>query len=263
MPFSPVVVGAFASLLVGASASSGLVARELPLPHLVPIEKRQDVSPEQYQCHSNCGNAILDADGDHCDSSDWNELYSGCMECAEEFGIWQWYQSGVTEAAEECGLDAEPVEADGDDDEDESPAAPEPEPTVEETPVPEETTAVEVPVPEETTVVEEAPAAETNTVSEDIPAAEETPDVEETPAAPTATVAPVPEQPEEDAAPVATATETGIWVGNDTAPVPTSTATSPALPEESDDPMEFDGGASAMGASWVAAIGVLMAPFLV
>lgn len=59
------------------------------------------------------GNAILGGkeEDTHCDNSTWLGFLEECLNCAEEFDIWQHYGNGVTEAADACELDATPVDA--------------------------------------------------------------------------------------------------------------------------------------------------------
>lgn len=57
------------------------------------------------------GGIITDARSDgYCDKSDFKTKLSDCLECALEFDIWKYYGNSVSSAAEECGLDATPVE---------------------------------------------------------------------------------------------------------------------------------------------------------
>lgn len=46
-----------------------------------------------------------------CDNSTWVDLFEGCLECANEFDIWQYYGDSVTKAADTCELDATPAGA--------------------------------------------------------------------------------------------------------------------------------------------------------
>ncbi|GKU09450.1 hypothetical protein FLAG1_10556 [Fusarium langsethiae] len=47
-------------------------------------------------------------DKDFCDSQEWNDHYDECMECAETYGIWKYYGSGVSKVAEQCDLSPTP-----------------------------------------------------------------------------------------------------------------------------------------------------------
>ncbi|KAM0271156.1 hypothetical protein ACHAQH_009175 [Verticillium albo-atrum] len=77
---------------------------------IVPLEARQ-ATGEKFACHEDCGYAILgskDSDA-HCSNSTWLDLLEECLECANEFNIWQHYGKGVEEGAEACDLPAVPV----------------------------------------------------------------------------------------------------------------------------------------------------------
>jgi hypothetical protein len=102
-------------LPVVALASSAIASSAILLPRelhqFVPIEARQ-VSPEQYECHSDCGNSILNSNGDYCNDPAWIAGFEDCLACANDFNIWRHYGDGVTRVAEACGLDATPAPAD-------------------------------------------------------------------------------------------------------------------------------------------------------
>ncbi|KAL0939972.1 uncharacterized protein CTRU02_206582 [Colletotrichum truncatum] len=93
-----------------ATLASGAAAIEwLPV---VPLHARQVTSGPKYECHEDCGYAILDAKTEgYCTNQTWTDLFEGCLECALEFNIWQYYSNGVTAAAKKCNLDATPVAA--------------------------------------------------------------------------------------------------------------------------------------------------------
>lgn len=166
-----VTLGAALALAVPAVASPAtsyrvLRARDFQFPDVVPIEKRQDVSPDRFQCHSDCGNTILDGENDgYCDSSAWRSLLDACLECVPNHPIWQWYSEGVQGAAEKCGLSAEPGSpatpiGGGGDDEETTTAAAQPSTTAAPAPAPETTT-------EETAPTTEAGAPVESEVSEE------------------------------------------------------------------------------------------------
>ncbi|KAM0327108.1 hypothetical protein ACHAQA_006236 [Verticillium albo-atrum] len=91
---------------------------------IVPLEARQ-ATGEKFACHEDCGYAILgSANGDaHCTNSTWLTLLDECLECANEFDIWQHYGNGVEKGAEACDLEAVPVAAAADASADSSAAA--------------------------------------------------------------------------------------------------------------------------------------------
>ncbi|OHF04268.1 hypothetical protein CORC01_00607 [Colletotrichum orchidophilum] len=79
---------------------------------VVPLHARQVTSGAKYECHENCGYAILGADqAGYCTNSTWTDYFEGCLKCANAFSIWQYYGDGVTEAADGCDLDATPITA--------------------------------------------------------------------------------------------------------------------------------------------------------
>ncbi|KAG7112844.1 hypothetical protein HYQ44_009195 [Verticillium longisporum] len=116
------------ALLAAAGIASIPVVAGYEYLDVVPLEARQ-ATGEKFECHSNCGtlqitlnitcfrsliiagNAILGSnDGEvHCSNSTWLDLLEECLECANEFDIWQHYGQGVEEGAEACDLEAVPV----------------------------------------------------------------------------------------------------------------------------------------------------------
>ncbi|CAF3475822.1 unnamed protein product [Fusarium graminearum] len=79
-------------------------------PDTVPLVKRQQPGTPQYACHEDCGLLITLAreNKDFCDSQEWNDHYDQCMECAETYGIWKYYGSGVSKVAGQCDLSPTP-----------------------------------------------------------------------------------------------------------------------------------------------------------
>ncbi|KAF9874185.1 hypothetical protein CkaCkLH20_08168 [Colletotrichum karsti] len=95
--------------LIAVSTSVVSALEWLPV---VPLHARQLTSGPKYDCHADCGYAILDAkQGNYCTNETWTGFLQDCLECAEQYDIWQYYGDGVTEAAEGCNLDATPVSA--------------------------------------------------------------------------------------------------------------------------------------------------------
>ncbi|KAH7039681.1 uncharacterized protein B0I36DRAFT_1110 [Microdochium trichocladiopsis] len=102
-----------AALVTVALASPSAITLPRQLHPFLPLEVRQgNVSPGQYACHEACGETILKATGDYCDSPAWVDYYEECMSCANDYGIWKWYGDKVTVAAKQCGRDAIPDPAD-------------------------------------------------------------------------------------------------------------------------------------------------------
>ncbi|PLB51348.1 hypothetical protein P170DRAFT_355024 [Aspergillus steynii IBT 23096] len=100
-------LAAFACLVISASA--------FDYPEFVPLHRRQEPGTPAYECHANCGGVITSSrSDDFCDSSTFKSQLSECLKCANEFDIWKYYGSSVSKAAESCGLDSTPVDADDD-----------------------------------------------------------------------------------------------------------------------------------------------------
>lgn len=97
-------------------------------PDTVPLVKRQQPGTPQYACHEDCGKpesspeknevetnfytglliTLARENKDFCDSQEWNDHYDQCMECAETYGIWKYYGSGVSKVAGQCDLSPTP-----------------------------------------------------------------------------------------------------------------------------------------------------------
>ncbi|KAL4939957.1 hypothetical protein BDV06DRAFT_28391 [Aspergillus oleicola] len=80
-------------------------------PDFIPLQKRQAPGTPEYECHANCGGIItLSRSDGYCDTDDFTTKLSDCLDCALEYDIWKWYGNSVSKAADECGVDATPVE---------------------------------------------------------------------------------------------------------------------------------------------------------
>ncbi|OIW29735.1 hypothetical protein CONLIGDRAFT_631812 [Coniochaeta ligniaria NRRL 30616] len=92
-------------LLVGGVAATAVPSDA----HFGTLLARQAPGTPAYDCHFNCGSTISGGriEG-HCDNATWIGYYHECLECADEFNIWQYYGNGVTAAAATCDLTAEP-----------------------------------------------------------------------------------------------------------------------------------------------------------
>ncbi|KAK3297353.1 uncharacterized protein B0H64DRAFT_123173 [Chaetomium fimeti] len=78
-------------------------------PDYALILSRQAPGTPQFECHSNCGNALAGGrDPAHCDNATWTGYYEACLGCALDFDIWRIYGNGVSSAASACGLSATP-----------------------------------------------------------------------------------------------------------------------------------------------------------
>ncbi|KAL4871118.1 hypothetical protein BDV12DRAFT_194764 [Aspergillus spectabilis] len=184
MKFS--AVASVACIVAGASA--------FQYPDFVPLHKRQQPGTPQYECHANCGDIITASRTEgYCDSSDFESLLSACLDCALVYDVWRYYGNSVSAAAEECGLDATPIEPE------------EPEPTSSSTSTTATSTSTETePEPTETETEPEPTATETDTDTEptttatSIPTEETTTDsttVSSTPVIPTVTTTTSPTPP--------------------------------------------------------------------
>ncbi|KAL0937782.1 uncharacterized protein CTRU02_207513 [Colletotrichum truncatum] len=105
----------FVTCTVLASVASMVSAIGFEYPEGVPaLEKRQDPGTPRYACHENCGTLItLGRTEGYCSTAEWSTRYDACMACANEFGIWMYYQSGVTNAAKACGQTPNPAPSGG------------------------------------------------------------------------------------------------------------------------------------------------------
>ncbi|KAJ0165798.1 hypothetical protein CTA2_9949 [Colletotrichum tanaceti] len=98
----------FATVVV-TLASTAAAMEWLPI---VPLHARQETPGPKFECHEDCGYAVLGAELEgFCDNSTWVGLFDGCLDCALEFDIWKHYGTSVAEAGEECNLDTTPVAA--------------------------------------------------------------------------------------------------------------------------------------------------------
>ncbi|KAH6641086.1 hypothetical protein F5144DRAFT_562498 [Chaetomium tenue] len=107
---NPLVLSLF-SLLAVSIANAALLENTLPLDHALILSRQAPGTP-QYECHSNCGNALAGGRNPaHCTNATWTGYYEACLDCALEFDIWRIYGTSVTGAASACGLSATPSPA--------------------------------------------------------------------------------------------------------------------------------------------------------
>ncbi|EAQ86347.1 predicted protein [Chaetomium globosum CBS 148.51] len=98
-------------LLAVSFANAALLENTQPLDHALILSRQAPGTP-QYECHSNCGNALAGGrNPTHCTNATWTGYYDACLECALEFDIWRIYGTGVGGAASACGLSATPSPA--------------------------------------------------------------------------------------------------------------------------------------------------------
>ncbi|KAG9239292.1 hypothetical protein BJ875DRAFT_448891 [Amylocarpus encephaloides] len=96
--------GATALQLVSATA----VAEDWPL-HLI---KRQEPGTNSYNCHDNCGQAIIGSRSTgYCTNNAFTSNYANCLQCAgpDNEDIWLYYGTTLTRAATSCGLSTTPL----------------------------------------------------------------------------------------------------------------------------------------------------------
>ncbi|ERT00458.1 uncharacterized protein SPSK_09679 [Sporothrix schenckii 1099-18] len=101
-----VVVG---SVLAAGASASGVS------PLMAGIRARADLSPGSplYNCHDNCGQAILEAQtvSSICNDNVFLTDYDNCLQCAgpDNGDIWKYYSDALTSAAAVCGLATTPA----------------------------------------------------------------------------------------------------------------------------------------------------------
>ncbi|KAK6606791.1 hypothetical protein H4I96_02201 [Botrytis cinerea] len=107
----------FITSIVKVAALAGLLAPTVlaTLPEALVV-KRQDednaVGTNSYNCHDNCGEAILESEIDgFCNTTIFSTDYAACLQCSGEDNedIWQYYGPYLTVAAVECGSSTVPL----------------------------------------------------------------------------------------------------------------------------------------------------------
>ncbi|RDW85239.1 hypothetical protein BP6252_02829 [Coleophoma cylindrospora] len=111
-PTKPVVLSAIA---LGSLLTASVSASADPEWKIV---RRQDgnesvaVGTNLYNCHDNCGEAILEEEVDgYCNSTIFSTDYAACLQCAgsDNEDIWQYYGPYLTEGAAACGSSTAPL----------------------------------------------------------------------------------------------------------------------------------------------------------
>ncbi|KAL7629233.1 hypothetical protein AAE478_000753 [Parahypoxylon ruwenzoriense] len=78
--------------------------------------KRQEPGTPAYNCHDNCGQAIIQARNaaDVCNDDTFLTDYKACLQCAgpDNEDIWRYYGGTLTSAAASCGLSTTPLTGD-------------------------------------------------------------------------------------------------------------------------------------------------------
>ncbi|KAF4302739.1 putative dynactin arp1 p25 subunit protein [Botryosphaeria dothidea] len=101
-------------LLVGAillNAASGLVF-DPDWPLGLILKRQDDMSEAEYNCHDNCGQAIIAGRGsDPCNEETFKHDYDACLQCAgsDNVNIWQYYGDSLTKVASSCGYSTTPA----------------------------------------------------------------------------------------------------------------------------------------------------------
>ncbi|RYP91050.1 hypothetical protein DL770_002823 [Monosporascus sp. CRB-9-2] len=97
--------------IVAASIASAASTDELQL--ISRLLKRQEPGTPAYNCHDNCGQAILQArnSDDVCVDDVFLANYENCLQCSgpDNVDIWRYYSNSLTTAAEPCGLPTTPL----------------------------------------------------------------------------------------------------------------------------------------------------------
>ncbi|RYP57931.1 hypothetical protein DL769_009201 [Monosporascus sp. CRB-8-3] len=75
--------------------------------------KRQEPGTPAYNCHDNCGQAIIQArnSDDVCTDDAFLANYKNCLQCSgpDNVDIWRYYGNSLERAAEPCGLPTTPL----------------------------------------------------------------------------------------------------------------------------------------------------------
>ncbi|KAI0596972.1 hypothetical protein F4775DRAFT_562752 [Biscogniauxia sp. FL1348] len=78
--------------------------------------KRQEPGTPAYNCHDNCGQAIIQArqSADVCNDEIFLTDYQNCLQCSgpDNENIWRYYGNTLSNTGEQCGLSTEPLSGD-------------------------------------------------------------------------------------------------------------------------------------------------------
>ncbi|RYP39991.1 hypothetical protein DL767_001925 [Monosporascus sp. MG133] len=100
---------ALGAIIVASIASAS--TDELQL--ISRLLKRQEPGTPAYNCHDNCGQAILQArnSDDVCTDDVFLTNYQNCLQCSgpDNVDIWRYYGNSLTTAAEPCGRPTTPL----------------------------------------------------------------------------------------------------------------------------------------------------------
>ncbi|KAI0851535.1 hypothetical protein F5Y00DRAFT_12179 [Daldinia vernicosa] len=99
----------FGAILAATAAS----ASTDELQFFARLLKRQDPGSPSYNCHDNCGQAIIQGRNseDVCNDDIFLADYKACLQCAgpDNEDIWQYYGNALTKSASSCGLSTSPL----------------------------------------------------------------------------------------------------------------------------------------------------------
>ncbi|KAI1470179.1 uncharacterized protein F4812DRAFT_316703 [Daldinia caldariorum] len=99
----------FGAILAATAAS----ASTDDLQFFARLLKRQEPGTPSYNCHDNCGQAIIQgrSSKDVCHDDIFLADYKACLQCAgpDNQDIWQYYGNSLTKTASSCGLSTSPL----------------------------------------------------------------------------------------------------------------------------------------------------------
>ncbi|KAI0842196.1 hypothetical protein F5Y06DRAFT_259228 [Hypoxylon sp. FL0890] len=94
-------------------AASAVSASTDELQFFARLLRRQDPGSPSYNCHDNCGQAIIQgrSSADVCHDDVFLTDYKACLQCAgpDNQDIWQYYGTTLTKDATPCGLSTTPL----------------------------------------------------------------------------------------------------------------------------------------------------------
>ncbi|KAI1382295.1 hypothetical protein F4677DRAFT_440095 [Hypoxylon crocopeplum] len=94
-------------------AATAVSASTDELQFLARLLKRQEPGSPSYNCHDNCGQAIIQGrtSSDVCNDEIFLADYQACLQCAgpDNQDIWQYYGTTLTRDATPCGLSTSPL----------------------------------------------------------------------------------------------------------------------------------------------------------
>ncbi|KAI1485755.1 hypothetical protein F5X96DRAFT_658238 [Biscogniauxia mediterranea] len=102
------------SWLAGLVAAATVVSASTDeLQFFSRLLKRQEPGTAAYNCHDNCGQAIIQARGsaDVCNDETFLTDYQNCLQCSgpDNENIWRYYGNTLSNTGEQCGLSTEPL----------------------------------------------------------------------------------------------------------------------------------------------------------